>query len=171
MLLWNARLVEWYYPALAHLQNVGIVDTANAVKVVEGLNDPRYSKARAQLALGARVVDRELVCPDCIASYLRRVAVRAEIKTSRRWRGGRLKFKFYTGRSGRHAAVLRGRARRRRKARGRGSVGGQGLRRLRGGARAAEEGRRTDTIHEGRGGPARVRRVEGRGVVVTLACS
>ena len=63
-----------YYPALAHLQNVGIVDTANAVKVVEGLNDPRYSKARAQLALGARVVDRELVCPDCIASYLRRVA-------------------------------------------------------------------------------------------------
>ena len=26
-----------YYPALAHLQNVGIVDTANAVKVVEGL--------------------------------------------------------------------------------------------------------------------------------------
>ena len=52
MLLWNARLVEWYYPALAHLQNVGIVDTANAIKVVEGLNDPRYSKARAQLALG-----------------------------------------------------------------------------------------------------------------------
>ena len=51
-----------------------IVDTANAIKVVEGLNDPRYSKARAQLALGARVVDRELVCPDCIASYLRRVA-------------------------------------------------------------------------------------------------
>ena len=50
MLLWNARLVEWYYPALAHLQNVGIVDTANAVKVVEGLNDPRYSKARAKLA-------------------------------------------------------------------------------------------------------------------------
>ena len=36
MLLWNARLVEWYYPALAHLQNVGIVDTANAIKVVEG---------------------------------------------------------------------------------------------------------------------------------------
>ena len=123
MLLWNARLVEWYYPALAHLQNVGIVDTANAVKVVEGLNDPRYSKARAQLALGARVVDRELVCPDCIASYLRRVTVRAEIKTSRRWRGGRLKFKFYTGRGGRHAAVLRGLARRRRKARGRGGVG------------------------------------------------
>ena len=86
MLLWNARLVEWYYPALAHLQNVGIVDTANAIKVVEGLNDPRYSKARAQLALGARVVDRELVCPDCIASYLRRVMVRVEIKTSRRWR-------------------------------------------------------------------------------------
>ena len=48
---------------------------------VEGLNDPRYSKARAQLALGARVVDRELVCPDCIASYLRRVTVRVEIKT------------------------------------------------------------------------------------------
>ena len=73
-MLWNARLVEWYYPALAHLQNVGIVDAANAVKVVEGLNDARYSKARAQLQLGARVVDRELVCPDCIAGSLRRVA-------------------------------------------------------------------------------------------------
>ena len=35
VLLWNARLVEWYYPALAHLQNVGIVDAANAVKVVD----------------------------------------------------------------------------------------------------------------------------------------
>ena len=62
------------FSSSAFRQKLRVFDIFVISSVREGLNDPRYSKARAQLALGARVVDRELVCPDCIASYLRRVA-------------------------------------------------------------------------------------------------
>ena len=70
VLLWDAKIVEWYYAALqagiTHLS----VNASTAARVIDDLDPTTIER----LVQGAKRVQDRLVCPDCIASYLRRVA-------------------------------------------------------------------------------------------------
>ena len=69
VLLWDAKIVEWYYAALqagiTHLS----VNASTAARVIDDLDPTTIER----LIEGAKKVQERLVCPDCIAHYLRRV--------------------------------------------------------------------------------------------------
>ena len=69
VLLWDAKIVEWYYAALqagvTHLS----VNASTAARVIDDLDPASIDR----LVQGAKRVQDRLVCPDCIAHYLRRV--------------------------------------------------------------------------------------------------
>ena len=71
--------VEWYDPALRDRDTHLVVDAATAPKVLAALNaDPAR---QMRLAEGAAKVRRSLVCPDCIADYVRRLAEAVRLQT------------------------------------------------------------------------------------------
>lgn len=69
VLLWNNHIVEWYYAALENGVTHLSVNASTAAKVLDDF-DPASIDA---LISGATRVQDELVCPDCIARYLRKV--------------------------------------------------------------------------------------------------
>ena len=69
VLLWKAPFVEWYYPALRNGETHVDVDhrsLADAVRELEA-----HPEKAAAILKNAKRVDAELVCPNCIARYLR----------------------------------------------------------------------------------------------------
>ena len=70
MHMWDSDIVEWYYPGLIPGESMVVVDRDTAQATVRKLNEnPELMTA---LAAGGLRIDRELVCPHCIADYLRR---------------------------------------------------------------------------------------------------
>ena len=68
-MLWNNHIVEWYYAALENGVTHLAVKASTAVKVIDDLDQASIDA----LTSGAKRVQDELVCPDCIARYLRKV--------------------------------------------------------------------------------------------------
>ncbi len=74
MLLWDTSVVEWYYPALSSGVTHGVVNRSTAIDVISRLNaDLDLVEA---LSRAAKRVQAELVCADCIADFVARVANR-----------------------------------------------------------------------------------------------
>lgn len=64
LLLWKSSHAEWYYPDLEHKKTHLDVDYETILTLLEdaGLDTD-------QLRRGARLVDRHLLCPSCLANY------------------------------------------------------------------------------------------------------
>ena len=71
MLFWDTSVVEWYYPALRDGATHVVVNRSTAIDHVERLI--RDDALAERLAEAARRIDREHLCPDCIARHLFRV--------------------------------------------------------------------------------------------------
>ena len=72
--MWDTSVVEWYYPALSSGVTHAVINRSTAVDVVSRLNeDPDLVEA---LSRAAKRVQAELVCADCIAAHIARVANR-----------------------------------------------------------------------------------------------
>jgi len=71
VVFWKASFVEWYFPALQDGETHVVADKQTLVSTIERLNkDPAQQK---RLVANAGRVDEELVCPQCLARYLRMV--------------------------------------------------------------------------------------------------
>ena len=71
MLFWDTSVVEWYYPALSDGETHVVVNRSTAIEHVERLI--RDDALAERLAEAARRIDREHLCPACIARHLFRV--------------------------------------------------------------------------------------------------
>mmetsp|Transcript_497 Transcript_497/g.1329 ORF Transcript_497/g.1329 Transcript_497/m.1329 type:complete len:379 (-) Transcript_497:144-1280(-) len=80
VLLWQAPIVEWYYPYLRPGVTHLVVNRSTAIQVVEGLEaDPALCE---RLSNGAARVDREVMSPEGLADYLRQAleAIRRRVR-------------------------------------------------------------------------------------------
>ncbi len=72
VLLWDTKVVEWYYPALSSGITHAVVNRSSAIAIVSKLNsDPALVTA---LSHAAKHVHNDFVSADAIALYLARVA-------------------------------------------------------------------------------------------------
>jgi hypothetical protein len=87
--MWDSDIVEWYYPGLIPGESMVVVDRDTAQATVRKLNEnPELMTA---LAAGGLRIDRELVCPHCIADYLRRAFTSIRDETGRHVRQPRVR--------------------------------------------------------------------------------
>ena len=77
--MWEAPHIEWYDPALRDRDTHVVVNADTAPTLLAALNAD--AARQMQLAEGAAKVRRSLMCPDCVANYVRRLAEAVRLQT------------------------------------------------------------------------------------------